>query len=414
VPKYDLAVVGAGLGGLAAAALAARQGKKTIVLEPGDSIGGALGVSEMSGFVFYPGPALSFGFERGATLQKLSESLGISLHASVPSPCYQVALPDRRISIFAEQGETLEELRREFPSEIDGIARFYRDLRTKAVKITKSRFSAYLSRWKTAGGFIRKYRFSGAFMTFLDVQSYYFFHQRVTDISLVSLITLCDTAPFMVHGGFKKIGEQMVDVLLKNRGEIRYNAPLSDIDFRKGRAAGFSTPQGLLEAETVLLKTENTEEQRRTQTLFIGIRDEVVPIGMLQNVLCVADYSHAERFFALSLSDKDDEAAAPRGMRALTASFSSRSPQHTKEELLQQVSNVIPFLNDFMVLGEEYKPASRAYILPEGISFKTIRTPDSKALLSRSSMRGVYMLYEGSGTPAQEIAAAQTVVERLK
>jgi hypothetical protein len=414
VPKYDLAVVGAGLGGLAAAALAARQGKKTIVLEPGDSIGGALGVSEMSGFVFYPGPALSFGFERGATLQKLSESLGISLHASAPSPCYQVALPDRRISIYAEQGETLEELRREFPSEIDGIARFYRDLRTEAVKITKNRFSAYLSRWKTSGGFIRKYRFSGAFMAFLDVQSYYFFHQRITDISLVSLITLCDTAPFMVHGGFRKIGEQMVDVLLKNRGEIRYNAPLSNIDFRKGHAAGFSTPQGLLEAETVLLNTENTEEQRRNQILFIGIRDEVVPIGMLQNVLCVADYSHAERFFALSLSEKDDEAAAPRGMRALTASFSSRSPQHTKEELLQQVSNLIPFLNDFMVLGEEYKPASRAYILPEGISFKTIRTPDSKALLSRSSMRGVYMLYEGSGTPAQEIAAAQTLVERLK
>ena len=71
MPKYDLAVVGAGLGGLAATALLSRKNKKAIVLEPGNAVGGALRTFEKGGFVFTTGPALSFGFERGGAIQDL-------------------------------------------------------------------------------------------------------------------------------------------------------------------------------------------------------------------------------------------------------------------------------------------------------------------------------------------------------
>ncbi len=144
MPKYDLAVVGAGLGGLAAAALACRMNKKTIVLEPGDSVGGALRLYHRNGFSFYLGPSLSFGFERGGALQHLNETLGIAQNASLRSPCYQVVLPDRRITVYAEQSETLDELRREFPGEIDAIARFYQDIRKHALQNSKSAVSAFL------------------------------------------------------------------------------------------------------------------------------------------------------------------------------------------------------------------------------------------------------------------------------
>jgi phytoene dehydrogenase-like protein len=410
VPKYELAVVGAGLGGLAAAALAARQGRKVIVLDPGNSAGGVLDVCREDGFVFSPGPHLSFGFERDGIIQRLGERLGIALSASLCSPCYQVALPDRRVTVYAEHSETLDELRREFAHEIDRIARFYRDLRTEVIKGTKSRISAFLLRRKNAVGFIHRYRFSREFTAFLDVQSFFFFRRRADDLSLSSLITLCDSAPFVIPGGFKKLVEQMVDVILKNKGEIRYQVPFSEITLRDGRGAVSSSSKGGADAEIVLL---NADRQKRGRMLFLGVHNDVIPTGMLHCVLCLADYSRMEDLFTLSVSAQNDLTVAPKGMSTLVASCSSSSLL-TKNELMQQVGSVIPFLNDFVVLEREYDPATGAYVVPEGMSFKTLRFPDSQVYLSRSPRGNVYMLGDGSGTPAQEIAAALAFVSRLK
>jgi hypothetical protein len=410
VSKYDLAVVGAGLGGLAATALLSKKNKKAIVIEFGNAVGGALRTFEKGGFVFTTGPALSFGFERGGAIQDLYENLGVSHNASLLSPCYQVALPDRRITVYAEQGETLEELRREFPNEIDSIARFYRDLKRKSIQNIKNRSFAYLSSRISAGRFIRKYSFSRGLIAFLDVQSRYFFRKPVDDISLASLITLCDTAPLMVQGGFKKIVQQMVDVLLKNGGEIQYQVPLAEIAFNDKRKKGVTTPQGFVESAFVLL---NTEQQQKEHVLFIAIRDEVVPIGMLANVIGLTDYSYPEHFFALTLSDQDDETVAPKGMRTLTASFQPWFATQSQDELMRVIGGLIPFLHEFLVFSELYKPESYSYTVPKEVSFKPVRAQNSLMLLSRSSNGGVYMLLDGTGTPAQSIAAARMLVERL-
>ncbi len=411
MPKFELAVVGAGLGGLAAAALVSRKNRKTIVLEPGDSAGGTLAVHEKDGFVFSPGPALSFGFERGGALQKLNEVLGIAQHASIQSPCYQVALPDRRITIYAEQSETLEELRREFPREIDVITKFYHDLRRQAVQIAKSRFWEYLSRHRSARGFLYGYRFSRELTAFLDVQSYYFYHRPVADISLPALITLCDSVPHTVHGGFIKLAEQMVDVILKNGGEIHYRIPLSEIVLKNDRTAGLSTPQGHLEAEAVLL---NTEQRRQGTMLCIGLHEEVVPVSMLNDVLCITDYAHPERFFSLSFSARDDETAAPTGMRALTATFASPAPLEPNGERMNQLAALIPFFEKFILFAEEYSPGPRSYDAPAGMTFKPLLKENRQTLLSRSSRQGVFMLLDGEFAPVQTVAAAQAFVERLR
>jgi hypothetical protein len=262
----------------------------------------------------------------------------------------------------------------------------------------------------SAGGFIRRYSFSRELIAFLDVQSRYFLSQAIDDISLASLITLCDTAPLMVQGGFKKIVQQMVDVLLKNGGEIQYQVPLAEIAFNDKQKTGVTTPQGFVESAFVLL---NTEQQQREHVLFMGIRNEVVPVGMLANVICLTDYAFPERFFALTLSDPDDAIVAPKGMRTLTASFQPWFATRSQDELMKVIGGLIPFLDEFLVFSELYKPESSSYTVPKDLSFKPIRTQNSKMLLSRSSRRGVYMLLDGAGTPAQSIAAARALVERI-
>jgi glycine/D-amino acid oxidase-like deaminating enzyme len=411
VPKYDLIVVGAGLGGLVASALLSKRSKKAVIVDPDKEIGGALGSYEKNGFVFTAGPSLSFGFERGGAFQKLYETLGIPHSASVLSPCYQVALPDRRITVYAETSETLEELRREFPLEIDAIAQFYRDLRVEAIRSSNNRLAAYLAKRRKASTFIRKYRFSRELMAFFDVQSLVFIHRHVMDVSLASLMQLFDTVPLSIQGGFKKLLDQMVDVILKNGGEVQYGTPLPEIVFRDGHAIALKMSQDLVDADTILL---NTGQQREDSMLFIGIHDEVVPVSMSQFVLCLPDYAYPGRFFTLSLNPKDDDSTAPKGMRALTVSFPNEQfLLQGDDALMQQVGKLIPFLQTFMAFSETYTSASRPYAVPDGVTFKPIRTSDGQPVLSKSKRGDIYLLVDGRGTPLQTIHAAQRLVDLL-
>ncbi len=413
MPKYDLAVVGAGLGGLAVAALAARRGRKVVVLEPGEAAGGVLKVRREGDFVFSPGPHLSFGFERFGTIYRLGEHLGIALHAFQYSPCYQVALPDRRITVYAELGETLDELHREFPREIDRIAQFYRDIRILSDKAAKSRLSSFIAKKRNAGAFIRRYRFSREFEIFLDIQARVFFRRKAMDLPLASLLTICDAPPVTLPDGFKGIIDQLVDVILKQGGEIRYQAPVSDVSMKKGWPTALSTPQGPLDAQTVLFNTEYPETKRDV-TLFIGSHVTAMPVGMLHNVLCLPDYEKPDYYFTISVSEKDNELAAPRGMAAITATFPADSAGRTTDDMMELVCRIMPFLSEFVVVKGMHTAAQRPYEPTAGTVLKSVCVPNCQAQLGRLSSGNTYLLGDGSGTPAQEIAAALAATERMK
>lgn len=404
MPNYDLVVVGAGLGGLAAASLGSRLNKKTLVLEPGKAVGGALASLEKDHFVFYPGPLLSFGFERGETLQQLNETLGISQDTSLRSPCYQVALPDRRITVYAEQAETLEELRREFPNEIDKIEKFYRDLHRQSLRNSKSRFSAFLANTTSARGFISSYGFSREFTAFLDVQSLYFFNCRAADLRQLSLIQLCDSAPLTLPRGFSLIAGQMLDVVLKNGGDIRYNVSFQDISLKKNK---LYISEEIIETGTVLINPESGPPMPFT---CCGLREEVVPVGMLNDVLCVTDYAHPENFVSLSLSTKGDQAAAPPGMRTLIASSRSFSHQ-SLDERVHQMKMIIPFLTEFLLFAHDNVPMTRTFVMPNDISMKKVKKSDGQTLLSRDARKGIYMLVDRVDAPVLSVSAAQRFME---
>jgi glycine/D-amino acid oxidase-like deaminating enzyme len=411
VPKYDVAVVGAGLGGLVAAALLSKKGKKTILLEPGEEIGGALAVFQTQGFRFSTGTTLTFGFERGGALERVYSELGIAHSASVLSPCYQVALPDHRINIYAENGETLVELQREFPREIDAVARFYRDIRKVSEQIARNGFLGYLFRHRRADGFIKKYHFSPELAAFFNLQSLFFFHQPVGQISIASLAVLVDGAPLSIHGGLKRFADQMFDAFLRSGGEIRHRVPWPEVLNMNGRITGLMTPEGPVEANTVLF---NTEQHRQGSALFIGLRDEVIPVGMSLEVLCLPDYARPGEFFVLSLSDHDDRMAAPKEMRSIAASFPSVNYKPGLQEgLIAQVGSLIPFLKENLIVVAEHRPASRNYDFPPGLRFKPVRTEGEQSLLGKAASQNVYRLQDGVGSLVQAVSAARRFTERL-
>ncbi|HSB34699.1 MAG TPA: NAD(P)-binding protein [Nitrospirota bacterium] len=405
---YDLAVVGAGLGGLAAAALFSAKGKKVLVSSPHASLAEALGAVAADGFRFSSGPALLHGFEPGGAFNQFFHAAGIHDWEPAHAAVYQVALPDRRITVFSNQEETLDELRREFPREIQSLIKFSRDLSKAAVLSAQNRVAAFIAKHWSSRAFIRNYKFSAELGAFLDVQARYFFQRPCNELSLETLITLCTRKPAAITAGYGKLAERLAEVLHRRGGEIRLSEPSREIVFHGNRAKGIGTAQGVVDAGTVLL----CSSEKSMPSLFLGIRDEVVPVGMERNVLYLPDYARPHDVLACSLSAKDDTSAAPEGMRTLVVTFHGSSDQlRDSGSRTDRLSGLVPFLDDFLVLTRDFRPSETA-AAPPGLSLKPLQSRVRGPLLFKGSKGNVYLLHEARHAPLQVISAARKFVEK--
>lgn len=82
---YDVIIIGAGCGGLSAGAQLARQGRKVLVLEQNDRVGGCCSTFELDGFSFDVGASI---VELAYPIERAFELLGTSLKAELDLiPC---------------------------------------------------------------------------------------------------------------------------------------------------------------------------------------------------------------------------------------------------------------------------------------------------------------------------------------
>ncbi len=90
--KYDVVVIGSGMGGLSAAALLAHGGYKTLVLEKLPILGGRFSTREYKGFKI---PTGAIGVETGGVLEQVFETVGAPFEVrKVPELYYRVGGSD--------------------------------------------------------------------------------------------------------------------------------------------------------------------------------------------------------------------------------------------------------------------------------------------------------------------------------
>lgn len=95
---YDLVVVGGGVGGLALAGLAQRQGLKTALLEAHTRLGGCAGWFDRGPFTFDAGATALMGLGPREPVGGLLDALGVAFEG-IRTPVYRVCLPDRGLDI---------------------------------------------------------------------------------------------------------------------------------------------------------------------------------------------------------------------------------------------------------------------------------------------------------------------------
>ena len=93
---YDVAVIGAGAGGLCAAARLVAAGKKVLVLESRDRVGGRASSEQIDGFTVNVG---AIAIERGGVFEETFGQLGVELDLREPSPATVFRIDGKLINV---------------------------------------------------------------------------------------------------------------------------------------------------------------------------------------------------------------------------------------------------------------------------------------------------------------------------
>lgn len=113
-PKYDVVVVGAGMGGLTTASLLARDGYRVLVLEASHLPGGCSSSYPRKGYVFESGATTLIGFDTHQPLNRLESMLGITLPKEPIDPPMAVRMNGEIITRYANRKDWVKEAARVF------------------------------------------------------------------------------------------------------------------------------------------------------------------------------------------------------------------------------------------------------------------------------------------------------------
>src|SRR6188474_2079591 len=101
----DVAVLGGGMAGMAAAARLQARGLSTVVFEAHGRVGGCAGYFRKKDFSFDVGATTLVDFEAGGVGGELLDSIGMPVLDGEALPGYMAWLPDRTVTLYRNQNQ---------------------------------------------------------------------------------------------------------------------------------------------------------------------------------------------------------------------------------------------------------------------------------------------------------------------
>jgi len=259
--KYDVIVIGAGMGGLTAATLLAKEGCKTLLLEKENQVGGYVVSFKRDGFTFDATGAFVGGCQEGGELHRILEEMGIHEKVQfIPIRHIRNIYPGFEVHLqpggFLSYSEALFDL---FPKEEKGLKTYL-----SLIKRIGEEIKSYSE--ITA---IRKIFFPFYFRNL--VRFHRSSHQTILDklfkgqeikmalhslpvteppsrLSFLFLAVLINKAlmegVFYPKGGMGKISEAMADAFRQTGGDLHLQREVEEILIRDGRVDGIRAKDG--------------------------------------------------------------------------------------------------------------------------------------------------------------------------
>lgn len=263
---YEAVVVGAGLGGLSAAAWLAKEGRKVLLLERHRVPGGYASSFKRGRFEFEIAlhELSGLGTERDkGPLRKLFEQLGIMEKVDfiqIPE-FYRSVFPDVDVTIPVGRQAFEEELARAFPAEAEGIREFsaacfdFAEQALKANRVGMKRVAAEPENFPALVKYFGKslsqvldpmVRDPRARAVLGQIWGYYCLPPSRLSFTIYALGTASYVrfGPAHVKGTSQALSQAFVEVIEENGGDVRLNAGVSRILATGGRVYGVQTDAG--------------------------------------------------------------------------------------------------------------------------------------------------------------------------
>ena len=273
--RHDVLVVGAGIGGLTAAALLAKRGLSVLVVERNCQPGGSCGAFRRNGLTLDLGAAMLFGFgERGFNphrfvMNELEEDLDVYRHEAM----YRLWYDGEPVVFWPEPGRFFGELAKLFPGTIGQLEAFYHELEG-LYEAVMSANSVFLSpsetpREELARGLIRHPIQEARLLGLMSKNAAHLMRKHIRDegiwrffnkLTSTYTYTTVEETPALVAvtmflenhvgGSYYPAGSPMMlsarleKALEKFGGSIRYGSTVSCILIEEGKAVGVELETG--------------------------------------------------------------------------------------------------------------------------------------------------------------------------
>jgi prolycopene isomerase len=233
--EYDVIIVGAGVGGLTCGCFLARAGKKVIIIEKNNKVGGYCSSFKQDEFTFDLGPRSVSHCEEGSYIREVLRDLNLNLKLIKVGVSDCIVTPNYKIRFYSDVGRTIEQLQYFFPKEAKKIKPLF-DLINNINQ--NSILAPFYQQFKNK--------------TFRDVLDEYFKNEMLKSILKIPLGNLASPSfrasaissvmlyhghlfkgGYYLKGGMQALSDSLVATFEKYGGKILLSNKVSKIEFKQ-------------------------------------------------------------------------------------------------------------------------------------------------------------------------------------
>jgi phytoene dehydrogenase-like protein len=293
---HDVIVIGAGIGGLASAALLAAQNKRVLLLEATDRIGGFQHRFERDGFCFEPNFHFLQDAGPGRPVRQLLDGLGIEQQFHRLDPVARFSFPDRTVDVCNDRAEFIARLKADFPDAAQGIDAVFAAMHDIYIALTTQQPSPLLAQHgaETVEEFLHRFISNTKLKAIVGAWAAYFGYgtAHISALAIAVFTEACwDGGVYHPHGGIASIERKLQAVIERHGGEVRLNARVEQIFSDAGRASGVRLTDGTTYQSQVVISTIDTITTARDliadKTLAAPLVKQIEALERFRSPFCV-------------------------------------------------------------------------------------------------------------------------------